>query len=228
MIRLPAGVRSSNGKALGGRFATPERVVELAEHADDVTRERLLNALEEAGDRASDNAERALAELQRLEDLFNDDPKRYARRRAAAENRYGAAAEKSNRILDATLDVVEQITPDLEPLDEAEEWEIGFEYEATNGRQHDVDVNIRVRRVDRRPMDRNEALRVMTEFRQTMEIPVGYLMAGIAWQRPHKAKGWTHARHDLHDALRDFLSPMYTESDNDSLWSLTRLGSVKQ
>lgn len=229
MIRIPAGVRDG-GRSLGGRFASPERIAELALGADDETRERLLGALEVAGDRASVRADDALARLDQLKELYDEDPSRRARRMVeTAARRYSAAAEEANRVLDATLSVYDSMTPDLEPLDTAEEWEIGFEYEATNGRQHDVDVNIRVARADRKPMDRNEALRVMTEFRQTMEIPSGYLMAGIAWQRPHTATGWTSRTGGrAHAALRDFLSPLYTESDNDTLWTLTRLGSVKQ
>lgn len=124
-----------------------------------------------------------------------------------------------------------------EPEDVSDEWEIGFEYRGAD-KGSNVDVNIRIARLDGNAFGAAEAGRVLSQFRHnlahekgTNPVPAGYNLAYIDWRRPR----WRSDAFQSGDAddLTGFHSPMYTESDNDAAWSIlpadsVRFGSVKK
>lgn len=103
------------------------------------------------------------------------------------------------------------------------EWEIGFKYRTTRrGRRgSDVDVNLRIRRVDGRAFGVVAARRVLAHVRRTQETPDHYMVAGVDWKRPHAGSGWRHG--DVSD-LDNFWAPMYSRDRDTSAW---RFGAVK-
>lgn len=121
--------------------------------------------------------------------------------------------------------------------EEADEWEIGFEYRGADRGSH-VDVNIRIAREDGQAFGPREAAQVLQRFRDNLgresrtAVPDGYLMAFIDWRRPRWGSSWQGGDDDV-SHLVSFHAPMYTQSSDDRAWSILpsgdiRLGSIKK
>lgn len=197
-VRIPAGVRI-DGMGVGGRYVSIDMLPVLADATDDTGRVLLL-------DLAARELDRATAAHEKLERQFLDDPKRYAGRRAEAEDvrvfwesvvddttdqlvgkptrkRTKKAKRPMTQTAGASADVDETMAP---------EWELGVEYLSASGPGSNVDINVRVRRTDGRPMGFNEAANVLSSFRANLArgadnpVPSGYKFAGINWRSPNK------------------------------------------
>jgi hypothetical protein len=79
-VRLPAGIRDTKGRALGGRFASADAISKLARRLDDPSRARLLDAIGREGSRAETAA-------RKVSRKFDNDPRRYAKQASTAEDR---------------------------------------------------------------------------------------------------------------------------------------------
>jgi hypothetical protein len=112
----------------------------------------------------------------------------------------------------------------------AVEWELGFKYRTTrrNRRSSDVDVNLRIRRVDSRPFNVDQARKVMDHVRRTQETPDGFMVAGVDWKRPYAASGWR--RGNIND-MESFWAPMYSRDRDTRAWDIRpgdfRFGAVQ-
>ena len=243
-MRVPAGVRV-DGRGVGGRFVSAPSLAALSARVDDdASYFAILDAL-------ADEADRRAKRLAKLQQRFDDDPKRYARAVDAAEH---AAVEIDTALDDVAAGIPsddedeDEYADDRrafdrqaaefddfydEPADEVEdEWEIGFEYRSAGGggRHKSVDVNIRIRRDDGRAFGPREAQAVLAQFQANLArelpnpVPRGYDMAAIDWRRPAKAStGWSGGDQD-YNALSQFHAPMYTRKDDPSAWSINPPG----
>lgn len=129
-----------------------------------------------------------------------------------------------------------RFAPDI-PEDVSDEWEIGFEYRGAD-KGSNVDVNVRIARMDGALFGATEAANVLSRFRHNMAheadvnpVPAGYRLAYIDWRRPRWRSDTFQSGDD--DDLAGFRNPMYTEADNDAAWSIlpadnVRLGSIKK
>jgi hypothetical protein len=125
--------------------------------------------------------------------------------------------------------------------DFAGEWEIGVDYDAAAGRGSDVDINIRLSRVDGMLFSSTEAAQALAEFRTRVQngdrnpIPPGYRMAAINWRRPRGGTGGWRPRggSGTQGDLAMFNAVLYATAGDDSAWrepqphGIVRLGSVK-
>lgn len=225
-LRVPSGVYV-DGIAMGGRYVSPATLGALVFEADGDGAERLLAVI-------YDRYDRAQAEYEHAGQKFNADPKRYADLRAETEQRAGEWGA-----------VVGQVDTFAQPEFEepfAFEWEIGFEYDAAAS-SSDVDVNIRLARIDGNEIGQTEAGRALKAFRDglaagdTDPVPPGYKMAAINWRRPHHSTGWKpHGKSGNKRDLEAFNNPMYATWNNEGAWDVNphkdpnrpvRMGSVK-
>jgi hypothetical protein len=111
---------------------------------------------------------------------------------------------------------------------DAPEWEIAYEYSSGGGGHSDVDVNVRVARIDGARMPKSEALAVFHELRASGgEPPDGYKLAGVRWRNPKKSSGWK-SRGDPYVNLANLWAPVF-ESQSAQLLDPPsyRLGAVK-
>jgi hypothetical protein len=216
-LRVPAGVYV-DGVAMGGRYVSPSVLGALVFEAEGDGAERILALIYDRYDRAQSDYERAA-------DKFNDDPARYARKRAEAEQRaaeWGAVAGQADTFGQPEFE---------EPY--AFEWEIGFEYDAQSSTS-DVDVNIRIARIDGSQVSQSEAGRALKAFRDALgaglvdPVPPGYKMAAINWKRPHSGTGWRpHGRSGNRRDLESFNNPMYEQHGNEGAWDINTVGTVR-
>lgn len=122
----------------------------------------------------------------------------------------------------------EQVRPAVKG---AVEWEIGFKYRTSRAgkRSSDVDVNLRLRRVDGRAFTHDMAQKVLTHVRRTQETPDGFLIAGVDWKRPYAGTAW---RHGSVGDMENFWAPMFSRDRATRAWDVkatdVRYGAVKQ
>jgi len=223
-LRVPAGV-VIGGVAIGGRFVSPEDLPGMAAAADDDAGALAVIEL------IAREADKAAAAQERIERKFQDDPRRYAERRAQAEDR--------REFWDAALDQASSVLQEPEPEEYADEWEVGFDYNGAAGRTSDVDINIRLARRDGAAFGAREAVAVLRAFRDNLgnglanPVPAGYRMASINWRRPHTGGGWRpRGGSGTMEDVENFNAVLYSQYDNEMAWDLmpfgdVRLGSVK-
>lgn len=203
-LRVPAGVYV-NGRPMGGRFVSRNELSALARRADGDGAERLLGFVYEQLDKA-------VRAQERVERKFQDDPKRYAAKRAQAENDR-LAWERVSAEIEAVI-----LPPDEKDL--AVEWELGFDYNGASS-DKDFDLNVRLIRVDRRPFDLEEAESAFRDVMRNAMVPPGYLLASIDWRRPRKGTHWKSGGVDDLDA---FSAPMYVHHDDERSVVVTPAG----
>lgn len=222
--RVPAGVRVA-GKSYGGRFVSLAQLEDLLNETDADGRAAIFEY-------AAYELDDAAAVEQELNELFDDDPALYGRDRHDAELTRGALERLADHAAEDLADVE----------DMAPEWEIGFEYEGggTGGpASHSFDLNIRIAREDGGDMGRREMLDVLRDFRRGLAlelsnpVPVGYLIAAMAWRQTGRhTKGWVSSRDAQHDLTGSLAAPLMTSAGNDSAWTrptpAIRAGSVRR
>ena len=212
-FRIPAGVRV-DGEPVGGRFVALDFLPVLADATNDTGRAILLDFVAREIDATARGKQTAgkLARRDFLESLSDEIVSALV---PPSEAGITEAPEESFPV------------EGIEELEElADEWEIGIDYRAS--RRTDVDVNVRVRRVDGRPFDKPEAVAVMRAMRDHFTrgvgpyLPRGYLVAAIDWRNPRFAsRGW---KTDIGESQLNIFRHVLGGSD-DAQWYV-RLGSV--
>lgn len=221
-IRIPAGVRIDD-MGVGGRFVSVDMMPVVVDAVED---DASLTILLELAERELD---RAAMKHARAEAQFDDDPRRYAEKRADAEAVHDLWQRTTDDILQKLLRPREPEEIELPPEEfdvDAVEWEFGVEYLAAGGPASNLDINIRLRRADGLPFGAAEALDVMNALRRGFSqgadnpVPRGYRFAGINWRSPHKgSRRWKQGDREDLDGLRTILD----SAADSSAW---RLGSV--
>lgn len=142
------------------------------------------------------------------------------RRRQARERQEQEAKQREK-----PKQLPEPVLPD-DAGDYAAEWEIGLDYQASGGDGSNVDINIRIQRMDGREFSMAEAQAALSTLRDNINrglsdpSPSGYQIASIDWRSPDRSsRGWKHGDWDEVGGL---LNPLYVGSDQLYL----RLGSV--
>lgn len=207
-LRVPRGV-TVDGRSVVGRFISRAGIADLIARTNDDGRRKLTRIIE----RQRDRQQRA---FERASKRFDDDPKRYALPLAKADADFQFWQQAEDDVYDLSDD------------DAAVEWEIGVDYHPMSGpASSHVDLNIRIRRADDRPMGFTQAQRVMNELRDNINIgranpvPRGYVVAGVDWRRPYHAFDFTEGEPE---DLEVFQNVLYIAAGT-SPW---RLGGVDQ
>lgn len=254
-IRVPKGV-TVDGRGFGGRFVSRDQLIALAAATDtkglraiqrvaDREYRKAAASHQRAADRYVEDPaprvreRRALAkqqqeEWQRVKDSATDfrettpEPKKSGRSRPTAGRQ--ADGMGAGRRGDSTRRHRKAGTSPGTSTPKAAEWEIGFKYRAEmwGRRSSDVDINVRVRRVDGRSFGVGEARKVLAHVRTTQETPAAYMVAGVDWKRPHSGTGW---RHGSVADMESFWAPMYSRDTDTKAWDLRpqdfRYGAIK-
>lgn len=91
-------------------------------------------------------------------------------------------------------------------------------------RKKRVDISIRVRRRDGKPMTRREAVKVMGHVRRhSGSAPAAYIVTGVEWSRPGKQTAHGSLGDLQGSALANVLNAV---SDDPEAWDL-KVGAVK-
>jgi hypothetical protein len=198
-LRIPAGV-VVRGEKIGGRFVSVDQLAALARKArKSETRsiQKLLTLAKREERRAAKLHQRAadrFVERQRTADrelwLERKRQQDEAGRVVARIQRQAERRGRKPRPLPPP-----DLPPEWDEL-EAPEWEFSCEYSAASrghgGHGGDVDVNIRLSRIDRAPIRESEARTAFRDLRATGGVPPdGYRIAGVEWRNPKGARrGW--------------------------------------
>lgn len=241
LITLAATVQDDRGLRAVKRLA--EREYRKAAAAHQRAADRYVDAPERWRDRRA-VAQQKQQEWERVRDAaqdFQETTPKAAPKKAAASTRGAtrgargkagrpAKSARGKRPITTRAKVAQRARPAVKKP-RASEWELGFKYRTPRGhnrRSSDVDVNLRIRRVDGRAFDVDQARKVMDHVRRTQETPDGFMVAGVDWKRPYAARGWRHG--NVND-MDSFWAPMYSRDRDTGAWDIQpkdfRFGAVQ-
>jgi hypothetical protein len=247
-LRVPAGV-VIDGEAWGGRFITPEVLIDLAAVADvsgslaigrTVEREynRATREFAKAADRYIAAEDRALTHAKfrpyveayhaskRVQELWGGVRKAVLdvlESEAAAPGFRATVESLPPRVLAPPTPPRRAVAPVRLPEPEGDEPEAAewqIGFDYNAKRpSSDVDINIHIRRADGGQFGRPEAERVLKHVRLTREVPVGYEISAIDWRRPEHGVAGWRSG-DVTEALANFDAPMFEKNRAKGAWKL--------